>query len=236
MPLSSCMEMIPVRSELELVRFRAGLAEKLSEEAPQFRYYAACYEACIPRLFWDTTSADVQHNKAPFRDYVLKYCSKMKVSLRKGYSLLFCGDNGAGKTMFISFVLTQAIRRGRSAYYTTLVQLDIDIKRGFNDKESAARLEFLLTADFVAIDELGKEHYKADSFMTTRLEAFLKQRYDDGDPVLLGTNLAFEPLVQMYGATIESMLEGRYSKVALEAGDFRKTAASKMKADLGFKS
>jgi DNA replication protein DnaC len=147
---------------------------------------------------------------------------------------LFHGDNGVGKTMFMAYVLTQMIRRGNTAYYTTLAQLDVDIKRGFKVADAETRLDELLSSDFVAIDEIGKEHYRADSYLNTRLELLMKQRYDDGEPLLMGTNLDFRTLSDMYGASMTSMWEGKYQQVLLESGDFRRSIPARMRKDMGF--
>lgn len=223
-----------MRSEQEVDAFRSAMVEKYGDDTARVEYYASCYEACIPKAFWNVQSTDIKHNRQAFDQRVLKYCAKQQKVLRRGYSLLFTGDNGAGKTIFISFILTQAIRRGRTAYYTTLAQLDTDIKRGFRDSVADKRLPMLLESDFIAIDEIGKEHYKTDSWLSAQLEQLLKRRYDDSEPVLMATNLSYEALLAMYGASIESMLEGRYTKIALEAGDFRKSANARMKQDLGY--
>jgi len=222
-----------MRTPEQVSIFQASMAERFGDDDTRALYYTRCYEACIPKTFWNVGSGDIKYNRAAFDACVLKYTARMKVAMVRGYSLLFSGDNGAGKTIFMSFVLTQALRRGRTAYYTTLAQLDADIKRGFHSPDSDRRLAFLLDSDFVAIDELGKEHYKADSWLTTQLELLLKRRYDDGDPVLLATNLSYAALTKMYGSSIESMLEGKYTVVPLEAGDFRKAAKARMKKELG---
>ena len=224
-----------MRSEYQVQTFHDDMSERFGDGDPRVQYYTACYDACIPKSFWDVSSADIKYNLAPFKHCVLKYTSRLKVAAKHGYSLLFTGDNGAGKTIFTSFVLTQAIRRGRSAYYTTLAQLDVDIKRGFKDAEADKRLSILLDSDFVAIDELGKEHFRADSWLITQLELLLKRRYDDNDPMLLATNLEYGALTKMYGASIESMLEGKYTTVPLESGDYRKMAKARMRQELGIK-
>jgi len=138
-------------------------------------------------------------------------------------------------TMFISYLLTQMIKRGLTTYYTTLTQLDIDIKMGFRDNDLALRLEYMLESDFVAIDEIGKEAFKTDGYLTTRLEHYLKKRYDDAEPVLLSSNIDIESLCKMYGSTIESMFDGKYRTVSLEPGDFRKSTKAKMKRSMGYK-
>lgn len=218
----------------ELERF--ALQASTESIAPELEgYYTHCYEACIPKLFWDVERSDVSHNKAVFDKVVAKYCSRRKKAMRHGYGLLFTGDNGVGKTMFISYILTQMIKRGCSVYYTTLPQLDIDIKRGFNDREMDKRLTQHLGSDFIAVDEIGKEHYKSESYLNTRFELLLKTRHDDGDPTLLASNMDYKALGEMYGASIQSMWDGRYVAVAMESGDFRKTLQARAKTDLGIK-
>jgi len=225
-----------MRGESEVAQFAASMGEQFGEDDPTGDYYTQCYEAGVPRTFWDIRRDDVRYNVEPFRSVVCRYVARRRRALRHGYSLLLLGDNGCGKTMFMAYVLTQVIRRGNTAYYTTLAQLDVDIKRGFKDGEAEGRLNDLLGSDFVAIDEIGKEHYRADSYLNTRLELLMKQRYDDGEPMLMGTNLDFGTLCEMYGASMTSMWEGKYQRVTLESGDFRRSVSSKMRRDMGYGS
>ncbi len=222
-----------MRTADELERFNVQLAQEVGDNELLLGYYQQCYEACIPKLFWDVESDHVTHNKGVFAKIVRKYCARRKRALRNGYGLLFVGDNGVGKTMFISYILTQMIKRGNSVYYTSLPQLDIDIKRGFNDRDAERRLSQYVSSDFVAIDEIGKEHFKSDSYLNMRFELLLKTRHDDGDPTLLASNMDYRALCDMYGASIESMLEGRYVTTSMASGDFRKTIQAKAKRDLG---
>jgi DNA replication protein DnaC len=222
-----------MRTTEQAMAFRADMLEKYIQEPERGEYYADCYEACIPRTFWDVTSEQVHYNKDEFQNIILKYTSKLKVAMRHGYSLLLTGDNGAGKTMFMSFIETQALRRGWSAYYTTLTELDANLKRGFNDREADRRLQMMLDSDILAIDEVGKEYYKSDSWLITQLERILKSRFDNGEAMLLGTNVAYADLLGMYGSSIESMLEGKYHVVPLSAGDYRKTMKARMAQRMG---
>lgn len=197
-------------------------------------YETAMYEGCVPELYWFTKASEVRHNREAFEGVVIPYKRNLKAAMANGYSLLLHGDNGTGKTMFISYILGRAVVRRLSVYYTTLMGFDADIKRGFGDREMEARLRMHMSADIVAIDELGKEQAKRD-FIATHLEVYLKERYDNGYPVLLGSNLDYPEICRLYGPTIESMLEGRYQRIALEGGDFRKKSAAKMRSDMGYK-
>lgn len=196
----------------------------------------AAYEACIPRDFWSVRAKDITHNKEVFDGVVRKYAERLDTALRKGYGLVFLGDNGVGKTYLMSYVLMKAIRAGRSAYYTTMPQLDHDIKRGFNKPEVEEHLSWLLTSDFLALDELGKERFKSGqtTFMDTQIERILKQRCDDSLPVLLATNLDHEALIKSYGPTVSSIIAGKLQAVAMKPGDYRRKMAREMTDDMGY--
>jgi DNA replication protein DnaC len=221
-----------MRMPFEVDSFRAEASER--DITPgRLAYETAMYEGCVPELYWFVKPTDVQHNKEAFEGVVVPYSKRFSVAFDRGYSLLFTGDNGTGKTLFMSYLLGRAAVRGHRVYYTTLMGLDSDLKRGFGDRAVTSRLREQLDADIVAIDEMGKEQIKRD-FLSTQLEAYLKERYDNGYPTLLASNLEYAELCKLYGPTIESMLEGRYQMVALEGGDFRRKVAAKMKADMRY--
>ncbi|KKM90923.1 hypothetical protein LCGC14_1233760 [marine sediment metagenome] len=198
------------------------------------RVETEAYEACVPRDFWKITPDDIHHNRKGFDEVVRPYCDKLRVARAKGYGLLLLGDNGVGKTTFMSYVLTRAISIGFTAFYTTLPQLDYEMKRGFRDSEAASRLREMLTSDFLALDEMGKESFKdGDSYMRTQVERVLKDRYDDGMPTVIATNASVSGLKKIYGATLASLLVGKYQIVVLQSGDYRKQMREQMEKDLG---
>lgn len=223
-----------MRTEEDVETYREVLITKFGELHPLVAYHTACYESCIPKIFWGVRSDDVTHNREVFDAIVEPYRKNWRAALIRGYSLLFLGDNGTGKTMFVSFLLTQAIKRGLTSYYTTFAQLDRDIKRGFRNSEAESRLDSMLDSDFVCIDEVGKEHFKEDSYLNSQFEMILKRRYDDAEPMMLCSNTDFETLCKLYGSSIESMFDGKYQTVSLEPGDFRKSMKAKMKTDMGY--
>ncbi len=195
----------------------------------------AAFEACVPKDFWHSTPDDVKHNVEIFRDVVQSYCGKLRMAARHGYGLILTGDNGVGKTMFLSHILMRAINAGFTAYYTSMPELDHHVKRGFNDREAAKRLDQMLTVDFLAIDELGKERFKGgDNFMRLQLERILKQRFDNSAPVLIATNMSVKDFEEEYGKTFISVLNGKYRQVAMMPGDFRSQVRAKMNKRMGW--
>jgi DNA replication protein DnaC len=221
-----------VRTPEEVAQFELDIADE--PDAPKRAFLVECFASGVPRSFWNVTSADITHNKQVFQTIIRNYTKKRRKVLAKGWGLLLMGDNGAGKTIFASYIATQFLRRGTSIYYTTMVGLNEDFKRGFEDRPFAARLETALEAEFLILDEMGKE-LRSDGHLGVRLEQVLKQRYDDARPTVLATNLSWEELIKRYGSSIESMLEGRYVKVPLDAGDYRKVAKHRMRKDLDIK-
>lgn len=198
-------------------------------------YERAMFEGCVPQEFWFSSRGEVRHNLEAFNSYVLPYRRRIKRAYNCGYSLLFTGDNGTGKTMFIAYLLGRAAHAGFTVYYTTLKRLDLAIKAGFDDPASARRLRALLQSDFLAIDELAKEHARSE-FLVAELEEILKGRYGDKYPTLLSSNMNFDVLCQMYGPTIASMFDGRYQRIELDGGDFRQKARGAMRKDMGYRT
>lgn len=243
------LERTQVKSELEVEDFATAARSRLIEPCTickgmgpadcecvqRVSLEVHAYEACVPRDFWDSTPDDVEHNKHNFNEAVASYMRKLGTANKHGYGLIFQGDNGVGKTMFMGMVLMAALRKNLTAYYTSMPQLDYDVKRGFNDHVAAERLRIMLTVDFLAIDELGKERFKnGDNFMRLHLERILKQRFDDNAPTLLATNMEMSELEQEYGRTFMSIIVGKYRPVLMEAGDFREQLKERMSKRMGF--
>lgn len=201
----------------------------------KFDIACAAYEACIPQDFWYIKPEDVKHNKEIFTQVIQQYTSKLTTALKRGYGLIFQGDNGVGKTYFISYILMEAIKRGRTAYYTTMPDLDFNIKRGFDDNDLAERLQWMLTSDFLAIDEMGKERAKSSNkYMDGQVERILKRRLDDSNPLILATNMGIDEMKKAYGATVGSMLSGKFQALTMAPGDFREIVHDKMQTEMGY--
>jgi DNA replication protein DnaC len=196
------------------------------------------YEACIPKDFWNVDPEGIDHNKKVFVDIIQKYVDGIHHALKKGYGFALLGSNGVGKTYFISYVLSEAIKNGRTAYYTTMPQLAYNIKCGFDDIGMRKRLEWYLTSDFLAIDELGKEKFhkkEQKTFIDTEIERMMKNRCDDALPVILAANMNAEQLFGSYGATIGSIIMGKMKMAAMKDGDYRQKMAKSMNSEMGYR-
>jgi len=221
-----------MRSDSEVLSF--AMDRKYNLKNSKHRYDLALYRGCVPSIHWYVKSSDVTHNVDIFQSVVLKYKNKLHRAYNNGYGLLFVGDNGNGKTMFGCYILGRAVRVGYRIYYTTLSDLDTNIKIGFDSPVAAELLRYCLNSDFLFIDELGKEHTSKSGFLASRLEALLKNRYDNAFPTLLASNLSEKDLRESYGPTISSMLTGKYKTVEMLGGDYRTKEATEMSKSMGY--
>ena len=203
--------------------------------AEQLRREVGGHEACVPKDFWQVEDMKIEHNVDAFENRIVPYCKKFRRARYHGYGLFLTGNNGVGKTTFVSYVLMRAIRNGWTTYYTTLPQLDYDIKQGFRDDEARQRLDWYLRSDFVAIDEVAKERFKGgkdDSYTRMQIERILKKRYDGSAPVILATNAGMTGIEEVYGKSIASVIGGKYIQIKLTEGDQRERSRERMEKDM----
>lgn len=233
-----------MRSTEEVEEFKNQVFSKGIREKKK-RFLIEAFEGCIPMEFWYIKKKSIKQNVDIFKEVILKYCQKLNKARRRGFGLCLIGDNGVGKTYFLSYVLTRAIKEGKTVYYTTMPQLEYDIMLGFDDKDAKKYLSLMLTSDFLVIDELGKEQRakreqklkgkkRAASFIDQQLERILKNRFDNAMPVLLGSNLDFGDLSKTYGTSVVSVLKGKYLVAELVGDDYREVLAAEMRTEMGY--
>lgn len=186
------------------------------------------FDACIPETFLRFDAARVTSNRDIYDELVVPYMRAIHTAWREGVGIFLHGENGTGKTLFLSMILSHVLRGPLTAYYTTLPQLSQDMSTGWRDPEFMQRLELMLSSDFVAFDELGKESYaQKDNPTRVLFERIVKQRFDRGQPSLFASNagpeaIALDPSMGGYGETVWSVISGSCKDAVMDPGDFRK--------------
>jgi DNA replication protein DnaC len=225
-----------MRTEKEVEKFFESVnSRNLNSEKKYF--YKQAYEGCLPFGFFNVLHKKITHNKEIFENIVVRYVQKIDVVLKNGYGLIFTGDNGTGKTHFVSYILSSAIKKRRTVYYTTLPELENNLKRGFSEWDINKRLDYFLSSDFLAIDEVGKElvgKRRADNYINCQFERILKKRFDDNMPTILVSNLSASDMCKTYGSSVESILNGKYRFVQFETGDYRAKLSKRMGDEMGY--
>ncbi len=185
----------------------------------------------IPRLFFNATIN--QYNIDPeIKDIFSRYLDNLDQMYEDNVGLMLYGTNGSGKTYLSSLVVKEAYRLRYSSFRVTLQEF-INLQFQKNDLDVFERLQDLIFADFLVIDEVGKEIAPKSNFNVIVLEELLRQRETSGKPTILCTNLPLEGeggLYQQYGKSIKSLIEGCFVKIKFTGKDFRYDVVNERKA------
>ncbi len=191
----------------------------------EIKRICAMMDANIPKEYWDVLTWEVEHNADVFEAHILRYCEDIAGAREVGRGMLMFGENGVGKTTFAAYIAACALGHGYSIGYVLAYQLTAYAIEARGNSELGAWLRALLGADFLVIDELGKEHKRPDSdFALAELDMLLRTRRGDLKPTIMVTNMNREQFNDAYGASIESIMKGN-AHVHFEAGDHRSTLA-----------
>jgi DNA replication protein DnaC len=156
----------------------------------------------------------------------------------EGLGLLFCGDNGVGKTHLAVAVLRElATAKGAPAQYWDFHELIREIKSSYDPETKTTELmvlEPVVETDVLLLDDLGA--WKMTDWMNDTLFYILNSRYMAKRPTLITTNyqdvtreeaLAADPLrrreflVERIGQRLRSRLMEMCLVVRLQGSDHR---------------
>jgi len=178
--------------------------------------------ANIPREFWDLEMKDWVRSKRA-KDNVAEYIGQLRANKDKGIGLIMLGENGVGKTLAGAIILKSAVGAGYSAGYITIPEFISSIIPADREPELSEWLWYLLRADFLVLDEVGKEYRKSGSeHVRVQLDSLLRERRGQHRPTILISNFEKDAqLRERYGESITSILIDRTRLVAFSPGDFR---------------
>lgn len=180
------------------------------------------HEAGLPREFWQADEIAPEFNEDQF-SIVDRYAEKLHAARRHGLGLVLTGRNGAGKTTCGARIGIAAARAGYSVSYINFPHLVDGWRRAWKEPALAKYLDERVCADFVILDEIGKEHATRDeTFVVGKLDGILRMRRGDLYPTILITNLETSEFVETYGESLGSLLADRFHTLRFKPGDFRK--------------
>ena len=169
---------------------------------------------------------DSAGNLAPERQRVLReameYAANLKNARKEGISVWLYGSNGAGKTHLALSIQKMAIRQGYKTQFTNLSGILTLIKRSWSNPELVEVIEKRIkNADFLVIDDLGKE-YKTDKndFVEVTFDELIRYRCNRRKPVIITTNTAMEKIPTVYGNSVASLLTGNCIQIEMSGSQF----------------
>lgn len=158
---------------------------------------------------------------------VKNYIENIHTMYEDRVCLLFYGSNGTGKTLLSSIIVKEAYRRRYSSHITTLAHyMDLCFSKE-KSEEQQEEIHHIREAEFLVIDEVGKENFTKTLSNISLLEELLRGAVARGQVVIVCTNLPLEDvgnvqgLYSLYGKSIASLLGGEFLKVKFNADDYR---------------
>lgn len=166
-----------------------------------------------------------------YKNLFTRYMDNLEVMFEDKINLILYGSNGSGKTYLSSLVIKDAYIKRFSAFRTTL-QRYIDLQFKKNEEGVVELINKIENAEFLVIDEVGKETFDKSQFNIIKLEELLRQRDTIGRPTIICTNLPLEGdggLYKQYGNSIRDLIEGNFMKVEFTGESNRSSVSRKKK-------
>jgi len=158
--------------------------------------------ANVPRIFWyknkfdDIECREYLFEKEKlgrvkkFKPIYDKFISNKKLVLDNGFSFLFSGMNGTGKTYTSANMIKSFVDCGYDyCYYIHFRELLDYYYKGIigRDKTNRDMFNYIIKADLLCIDEIGKEN-NATTVVLGEFEYWLKTRLESNKSTILITN------------------------------------------------
>jgi DNA replication protein DnaC len=138
-------------------------------------------------------------NKVFMKSFINNY----EFMIQNSCSSLFVGDNESGKTYAALYMLAELVRKDVSGHYLRFKNYLNILNSSYNNADDKKLLNQIRKVKFLIIDELGKEHGKAE-YATCELEELIKYRQDNLSCTILISNLDYEDFVKTYGNHVKS--------------------------------
>lgn len=189
----------------------------------------------IPAEYADATLEDFVDNEET-KELIFKYIEHMHDMYEDRVCLAFYGANGTGKTYLSTVLVKEAYRRRYNSHMTTLAHF-MDLSFNPNKTpEMREELKFISEAEFLVIDEVGKENFTKTQSNITLLEELLRQSVAKGQVVIICSNLPLEDvggvegIYTLYGKSVKSLVEGDFVKLEFNLKDYRPKILRKKRA------
>lgn len=151
---------------------------------------------------------------------------------RYGQGLLLTGLPGRGKTAAAAAAACEIRRTGKSIYFTRwadFVQQSRDLygrlAQGMTAPEEYSRTlhahDRVQHSFLVVLDDVGQERATDSGYGTELLESTLRERYDDGKPTIVTSNLTSQQWTARYSAPLRSFIGQACRILTFTGHDFR---------------
>jgi len=192
----------------------------------------------IPLKFWDLEISDF-YGSIKIKNKIEQYITNLAKAYEKGIGLFLQGQNGRGKSMMASLILKAALNQGYTTYMTTLSDAITMFAGSWYDKKTEEQFKYqIISADFLVVDELGKElrSSKKESnqvdLAETAFNSFFRRRADLYLPTIICSNKRVEEIEFNYGKSLLALFDEHIIAIRFEGKDYRKEIAPKLEKEV----
>jgi len=143
-------------------------------------------EVEIPVDYWYRKMEDFYGDEL-FKKDIINYMNNLDDEFCKGFTLCFTGSRGTGKTMAACCILKQAMLKGYTAHYTTMVEAVSKLLA----PDSYMFRKSLKFYDFFVIDEVDQRFFPSPGsreLYGNHFENILRSRTQNRLPTIMCTN------------------------------------------------
>ena len=198
--------------------------------------FCDCMNRVIGQLRADEFSRNTYLELSHFEDFDLKYYqgedyARMKkiLNFTKNYadtftpgaeSIIMSGNTGLGKTHLSLAIADKVIRKGIAVIYDSAISIFDSIENEhFSYERSRERLDSVLNADLLIIDDLGTENNS--KFSVSTVYNIINTRIMRRKSTIISTNLSIKDISERYTGKVASRIFGEYTPIQFSGEDVR---------------
>lgn len=193
------------------------------EVRPRDLARAALTLAGIGQDYWSCDFTNYQ-GPAQAAEKTKRYLTKLGQMKDEGVGLMWTGPFGPGKTTLAMITAKYLLRAGWNVQCTSLGDIVEAIQNSWSEADAGEPvLERYRRADFLFIDDVGKEHRGQSGFVQTVFDNLIRTRTQHRLPTFITTNHTKSELEDTYGGSVVSLLEGKIIPIVVNGRDIRRT-------------
>jgi len=178
----------------------------------------------------DLATNELIKNKYLYRDYLWPYTHNLDEVCKNGYSFMFIGTNGTGKTFASNYVIHWFLRKCKSAHFIKMRKLmklvNKSIAGSGQEKINAERMLYeILRVDLLVLDELGRETGNREH-ISGEIDEILKDRDMSKLSTIVISNRDIDDIESLYeggkSAIVSAFMRNYKALIFDPDNDFRK--------------
>lgn len=185
--------------------------------------YAYLTEVGLPRQYLFAEIGDYESEYPEFLQVIRNYHDNVHDVFDDCINFTMSGANGGGKTFLGTILLKQAFRMSYTVRRILFPHF-VDSCFSYDGREEGevSPMKLAIDAEFLLIDEIGKENDLKSSANIVLLESLLKKREEKGYPTICSMNVNKKDMLSRYGETINSLIVNQAIFVSINVSDKRR--------------